>query len=284
VSSERFIDLHAHSTASDGSLRPAELVRRAAAEGLAALALTDHDTTDGLAEAREEGLKAGIEVVNGVEISVKWNDGTFHLLGYLFAETPDFSAGIARLKALRRERNERMIAKLNELGFRVSMEDVAAEAGGGQVGRPHMAKALVKKGLVGSFGEAFERLLRRGRPAYVVVDRLEPEEAFALVRGAGGVPVLAHPFQLRLEPGALDARVAEWKALGLGGLEVQHSTHDSARQALLESLAAKHGLAGTGGSDFHGDTKPDVALGRAHGGARIPYSRLETLGRAAWNS
>lgn len=274
---DSFIDLHAHTTASDGSLSPAQLVRAAAAEGLAALAVTDHDTVGGLEEARSEARRAGIELVNGMELSIRWDEGTFHLLGYLFEEGPGLAAGLAQLQALRHDRNLKMIARLNELGYAVSYADVAAESGGGQVGRPHMAKALVKKGLVPTVQDAFERLLRRGRPAYVIVDRLEPRDAFELVRRAGGVPVLAHPYQLRLAEEALDARIPEWKDAGLGGIEVQHSSHDAARQSFLERLAAKHGLAATGGSDFHGDTKPDVALGRAHGGARIPMSRLDDL-------
>lgn len=274
---DAFIDLHAHTTASDGSLSPTELVRAAAAEGLAALAVTDHDTVEGLAEARIEARRAGIELVNGMELSVRWDEGTFHLLGYLFEEGPGLSSGLAQLQALRHDRNLRMIGRLNELGYGVSYADVAAESGGGQVGRPHMAKALVRKGLVPTVQEAFERLLRRGRPAYVIVDRLEPEDAFALVRRAGGVPVLAHPYQLRLSEEELDARIPGWKDAGLGGIEVQHSSHDAARQSFLERLAGKHGLAATGGSDFHGDTKPDVHLGRAHGGTRIPVSRLDDL-------
>ncbi|MCC6739180.1 MAG: PHP domain-containing protein [Planctomycetia bacterium] len=274
---DAFIDLHAHTTASDGSLSPTELVRAAAAEGLAALAVTDPDTVEGLAEARIEARRAGIELVNGMELSVRWDEGTFHLLGYLFEEGPGLSSGLAQLQALRHDRNRRLIGRLTELGSGVSYADVAAESGGGQVGRPHMAKALVRKGLVPTVQEAFERLLRRGRPAYVIVDRLEPEDAFALVRRAGGVPVLAHPYQLRLSEEELDARIPGWKDAGLGGIEVQHSSHDAARQSFLERLAGKHGLAATGGSDFHGDTKPDVHLGRAHGGTRIPVSRLDDL-------
>ncbi|MEK7468367.1 MAG: PHP domain-containing protein [Planctomycetota bacterium] len=276
---ERFVDLHSHTTASDGSLRPAELVRKAAAEGLTALAVTDHDTIEGLAEARDESRKAGIELVNGMELSVKWNEGTFHLLGYLFEEGPGLAEGLAKLQALRHDRNLRMLAKMNELGIDVSHADIAAESGGGQVGRPHMAKALVRKGHAASIHDAFEKLLRRGRPAYVIVDRLEPSDAFSLVRHAGGVPVIAHPYQLRLTEEELDARVAGWKKDGLGGIEVQHSSHDAARQSFLEGLAKRHGLAATGGSDFHGDTKPDARLGWAGGGARIPLSRLDDLKR-----
>ena len=276
---EHFVDLHAHTTASDGSLRPAELVRKAAAEGLAVLAVTDHDTIDGLAEAKDEARKTGIELVNGMELSVKWDVGTFHLLGYLFEEGPGLAEGLAKLQALRHDRNLRMIAKLNEIGIPMTYAEVAAEGGGGQVGRPHMAKALVKKGHAASIHDAFEKLLRRGRPAYVIVDRLEPSDAFALVRDAGGVPVVAHPYQLRLKEEELEARVSEWKKDGLGGIEVQHSSHDAARQSFLEGLAKRHGLAATGGSDFHGDTKPDARLGHAGGGSRIPLARLDDLKR-----
>ncbi len=277
MSRETFIDLHAHTTASDGSLSPADLVKKAAAEGLAALAVTDHDTVAGLAEARSAARQSGIELVNGMELSVKWDEGTFHLLGYLFEEGPGLAAGLAKLQALRHDRNMRMIDRLNELGYAVTYAEVVAASGGGQVGRPHMAKALVAKGLVASVPDAFEKLLRRGRPAYVIVDRLDPWDAFSLVRKAGGVPVIAHPYQLRLSEQALDERIPEWKEAGLGGIEVQHSSHDAARQSFLAGLAEKHDLAATGGSDFHGDTKPDVQLGRAGGGARIPVSRLDDL-------
>lgn len=252
-------------------------MRLAADEGLRALAVTDHDTTDGLAEAREEASRRGIELVNGMELSVRWPDGTFHLLGYLFEEGPGLAEGLARLQALRRERNERMLAKLNGLGHALTMDDVRAQSGGGQIGRPHMAKALVAKGVVASVQEAFEKLLRRGAPAYAMVERLTEAEAIGIVKRAGGAAVLAHPYQLRLKPEGLDARLAEWKAAGLDGIEVQHSSHDPERQRVLEELAARHGLAGTGGSDYHGDTKPDVRLGTAWGGQRIRYERLEAL-------
>ena len=279
MSSELFIDLHAHTTASDGSLSPTELVRKAAAEGLSALAVTDHDTIAGLSEARDEAKRAGIELVSGMELSVKWDEGTFHLLGYLFEEGPGLAEGLAKLQALRHDRNLRMVAKMIDLGVGITYDEVVAESGGGQVGRPHMAKALIKKGHAASVHDAFEKLLRRGKPAYVVVDRLEPEDAFSLVRRAGGVPVVAHPYQLKLKDAELEARVAEWKKSGLGGIEVQHSSHDASRQSFLDGLAKRHDLAATGGSDFHGETKPEVQLGRAGGGARIPLSRLDELKR-----
>jgi len=276
---EPVVDLHAHTTASDGSLRPARLVQRAAEAGLAALAVTDHDTVDGLAEAREEAGRAGIELVNGMELSVKWGDGTFHMLGYLFEEGPALDAGLAGLKGIRQERNEKMIRKLNELGFPVTTEEVVAASGGGQVGRPHMAKALVARGYFPTVDAAFATLLRKGRPAYVTVERLEPEGAIALIHEARGVAVLGHPYQLKLDAAALDAQVAGLKRAGLDGIEVQHSNHDPERQSLYESLARKYDLAGTGGSDFHGDVKPDIRLGRAWGGAPIPLSRLDDLKR-----
>ncbi|NUN50945.1 MAG: PHP domain-containing protein [Candidatus Brocadiae bacterium] len=274
---EPSIDLHAHTTASDGSLRPAELVRQAAADGLSALAVTDHDTAEGLEEARDEARRTGIELVNGIEISVHWEAGTFHLLGYLFEETPALRAGLQELQGLRRERNARMIAKLNELGYRLTEEEVAAEGGGGQIGRLHIARALLRRGAVSTVEEAFGRLLRRGRPAFVMVDRLGAAEAIRMIRSAGGVAVVAHPFQLRLGEDALDGAVAEWTALGLGGIEVQHSSHDAGQVAFLSALAGRHNLAATGGSDFHGENKPGIPLGRAGEGARIPLSRLEDL-------
>jgi hypothetical protein len=270
------IDLHLHTTASDGALAPAELVDAAAAAGLKAAAVTDHDTVAGVAEAREAGRGLELEVVAGVEISLEAGfAGGMHLLGlWVRPESPALAEALAWLQEARARRNPLIAARLAELGFPVSMEEVSAVAGGGQVGRPHFARALVAAGAVSTVGEAFNRLLRAGGPAYVAKKRLSPEEGIRVVRAAGGVPVLAHPGLLPVRGAELEALARRLKGLGLEG---HYTDHDTATQRHLVSLAARLGLAVSGGSDFHGPNKPEILLGRGRGGLRVPASLLAAL-------
>ncbi len=275
------IDLHTHTTASDGTLSPRELVAAAQEAGLEAVAITDHDTVAGLAEGLAAGRELGLEVVPGVEISMEVGlTGGAHLLGlWVRPADPGLLAGLERLQQARRQRTPRLLARLNELGLPLSLEEVLAQTKGGdaQVGRPHVARALVAKGLAGSVGEAFNRWLAAGAPAYVPKERLPAAQGIALVRGAGGVPVLAHPGLLDLDRAGLESLVLRLRGMGLEGLEAYYSEHDSATQRYLVSLAARLGLAVSGGSDFHGGTKPQVALGRGKGGLRVPASLLAAL-------
>lgn len=272
------IDLHAHTTASDGSLTPTELVALAQATGLRALAVTDHDTTAGVAEAVAAGKAAGVEVVPGVELSVEYPHGQFHLLGYLIDTAASvLPARLADLQERRATRNDRMLARMQEGGLPISMEDVVAEAGGGLVGRPHMALALVKKGVVATTQEAFDRYLGAGTPFNIPKERLSPVEAIDLIHAAGGKAVLAHPYTIKLAGDAFEAEMARLRGLGLDGLEAYYSQHSAEQVAAFLAVAERLGLKVTGGSDYHGRSKPHVKLGVVHGGQPMPYAVLEAL-------
>lgn len=259
-----YIDLHTHSTASDGSFRPREVVRLAKERGLKAIALTDHDTIDGLAEAAAAGVEFGLEVIPGVEISAQYPSGTMHILGYFL----DYQSGLlakrlAVLKQARKDRNPQIIAKLNTLGIPVTIEQVEQISGGGQLGRPHIAQALYQGGYVRSLQEAFEKYLGNDGLAYVGKFRFPPGEALAMIREARGIPVIAHPFTLGLQTSeTLRPLLRELMPLGLAGLECYYPEHSAGQEALYLSLARELGLLVTGGSDFHGYIKPEVNLGR----------------------
>ncbi|ADK83973.1 PHP domain protein [Desulfarculus baarsii DSM 2075] len=280
-STTALIDLHTHTTASDGSCRPAEVVAAAKAAGLAAVAITDHDTTAGLDEALAAGRELGLEVIPGVEISVNGGPtGSMHVLG-LFVDhhRPDFAQAMERLQEARAQRNPQIAQKLQEMGVAVTMDMVRAHAGGGLVGRAHFAQAMVELGAVANRQEAFGRYLARGKPAYVEKYRLECDQAMALLRAAGGVPVLAHPGLLKQPPTALEALLRQLASMGLEGLEAHYSEHDELLTKRLQAMAGKLGLIVTGGSDFHGAAKPDIRLGTGLGLLRTPASLLEPLRR-----
>lgn len=273
------IDLHAHTTASDGSLTPTALVRLAAERGLSTIAVTDHDTVSGCAEALAAAPAAGVEVVPGIEISVDYPQGEFHLLGYFVDhEDPSFLAQLHRLQDNRVNRNHQMMAKLQAAGLPITMEDVIAEAGGGQIGRPHMAKALVRRGVVGSVQEAFDRYLADGAPCHVPKIKLDPEAAIALIHAAGGVAILAHPKYLEFpDLASLERAIAAWSAAGLDGIECYYSQHSEAETAAYLAIARRLGLLVSGGSDFHGDSKPDVKLGAVYRGGPLARDRLPPI-------
>ncbi|MEU5256868.1 PHP domain-containing protein [Streptomyces longwoodensis] len=255
------IDLHCHSTASDGTDSPAELVRNASAAGLDVVALTDHDTTRGHAEAIA-ALPAGLTLVTGAELSCRLDGVSMHLLAYLF--DPEESALLAERELVRDDRVPRargMVAKLNELGVPVTWEQVARIAGDGSVGRPHAASALVELGVVPTVSDAFtEEWLADGGRAYVAKHETDPFEAVRLVKGAGGVAVFAHPGASKRGRTVPESAIAELAAAGLDGIEVDHLDHDADTRARLRGLAADLGLLVTGSSDYHGSRKT-VALG-----------------------
>jgi predicted metal-dependent phosphoesterase TrpH len=274
------IDLHTHSTASDGSLRPGELVEYAVKKGAAAIALTDHDTIEGLPEALQAAGERGLELVPGLEISADHPGGTMHILGYFI--NPDdalLQQELSRLQEARRERNPKIIAKLQQLGIPVTYDQVRALAEG-QVGRPHIARAMLQLGAVKTLDEAFRNFLTKGAPAYVEKFRYPPEKAVALIIRAGGVPVLAHPFTLKFaSPDELRRIVSALKDQGLGGMECLYSEHTAEQTRRYSALAAELGLAVTGGTDFHGKNKEGVDLLTGYGSLRIPYRLLEGLKR-----
>ncbi|MBW1918410.1 MAG: PHP domain-containing protein [Deltaproteobacteria bacterium] len=276
-----YVDLHTHSTASDGSFRPQELVTMARDRGLRAMALTDHDTIDGVAEAIQAGAQLGIEVIPGIEISADFPEGTMHILGYFIDyQQPLFNQQLQVLKEARAHRNPRIVEKLNQLGLTISWEDILQVSGGGQIGRPHIARALVVKGYVQDQQEAFDQYLRQGGPAYVPKFRLPPAEAIALIRQAQGIPVLAHPFTLGLGLEQLKAQLQELQELGLAGLEVYYPEHSPNMQADYFRLTQELGLLVTGGSDFHGANKPGIELGKGPHQRYLTYELVLNL--KAW--
>src|SRR3990172_7149142 len=236
------IDLHTHSTASDGTLTPEALIDLAAAQKLTALALTDHDTVAGLPPALAQGKKHGLEVVPGVELGIQWNGpeasgGQMHLLGYFFrADDASLCERLSWLRDRRRERAQRIVEKLKAAGVALSFERIEQIAGGESIGRPHVAQALIGAGGVASMGGAFGRFWTHGRPGYEDKDELTPAQAIQLIRSAGGVAVLAHPGTLKLKASGLQRCVEELKGYGLAGLEALWSSHSPEPGRGLKSL------------------------------------------------
>jgi predicted metal-dependent phosphoesterase TrpH len=255
------IDLHCHSTASDGTDSPAELVRNAAAVGLDVVALTDHDTTRGHAEA-VAALPEGLTLVTGAELSCRVDGVSMHMLAYLFdPEEPDLLAERELVRDDRVPRAQGMVAKLNALGVPVTWEQVRRIAGDGSVGRPHVASALVELGVVPTVSDAFtQEWLADGGRAFVEKHETDPFEAIRLVKQAGGVCVFAHPAAAKRGRTVPESAIAEMAAAGLDGIEVDHMDHDADSRARLRGLAAELGLLVTGSSDYHGSRKT-VALG-----------------------
>jgi predicted metal-dependent phosphoesterase TrpH len=273
------IDLHTHSTVSDGSDPPARIPDLAAAAGCDAVALTDHDRLDGLAEARARAQALGVQLVPGCEVSCEWAPGTLHVLVY-FVEPGEgpLQDELTRLQTDRAERNRRMVERLSAAGLPVTLEELDAEAGGKGAGRPHMAAILVRKGIVGSVQEAFDRYLARGRPAYVSKARLSAHTVAEEARGSGGVAVLAHPLSLQLGEDELDSTVGELADAGLSGLEAIYGRYSPEERAGLADIAKRRGLVVTGGSDYHGTFKPDLTVGTGRGDLSVPDSTLVALG------
>jgi len=257
------IDLHTHTTASDGTLTPQELVDLAAAKGVRALALTDHDTVAGIATALECGKERRVEVIPGIELAAKWNGvGQMHILGYhIDRDNTRFTDRLSWLQARRRERGERIVSRLNELGVPISWERVEQLAGTGSVGRPHVARVLLESGQVETISEAFSRYLSPGAPAYLEKVEMAPAEAIELIRTAGGVAVLAHPSTLKLTGSKLEACVEHLATLGLAGIEVYWPKHTEVEKASYKRLGDHYNLVATMGSDFHGSSKPAIELG-----------------------
>ena len=272
------IDLHTHSNCSDGSFSPKQLVELASKVGLRAIALTDHDTVAGVAEAVAAGKELGVEVVPGVEISAEYPAGTMHILGYYFDPShPELLKALEELQQARAERNPKIIERLQSLGLEITTTEVLSISGG-QVGRPHIAKALVEKGYVSSIDEAFSRYLKKGGIAYVEKFRLPPQEAIATIRRAGGLATLAHPFTLEIEDSReLTSLASELQEMGLEGIEVFYPDHTEEMTVLYHNLAKGLRLVSTGGSDFHGNLKDRSYLGEDILGQKVDYGLLKAL-------
>jgi len=272
------VDLHTHSTHSDGSLLPGQLLALAKEKGLRAIALTDHDTVAGVEEAVTAGKELGVEVVPGVEISAQFGPGTMHILGYYLQTTqPELIGALKKLQQARAARNPKIIERLQTLGLKITAAEVL-ELSGGQVGRPHIAQALVQRGYVSSMDEAFSRYLKKGAVAYVEKFRFSPQHAIGLIRKAGGLASLAHPFTLGIdEPAELRPVVMELQAMGLEGMEVFYPEHTEQMTALYDDVAQRLGLLRTGGSDFHGDLKTGSDLGGGKQAHNLDYALLQAL-------
>jgi len=279
-----YVDLHLHTTASDGAMTPSAIVRYAKTKGLEAIAITDHDTIEGLDEGLREGEKIGFEVIPGVEISAEYSPGSMHLLGYFFeVHDPLLKGKLDYLQKARADRNPKIIENLNRLGVKIRYEEVVKVSGGGQVGRPHFAQVLIEKGYVRSFQEAFERFLKKGAPAYVDKLRFKPKEAISFIEEAGGVTVLAHPKTLGMSgSSALEKTLLDLIEIGLKGVEIFYPEHTPMEVAQFKALAERYGLLMTGGTDYHGIAKEELDIGIGRGEMRLPYSLVEGL-KAALN-
>ena len=272
------IDLHLHTTASDGTDTPAQLVEKAAALGLAAIAVTDHDTVAGLPEAAQAGTRYGVEVIAGIELSTDYRDNNVHVLGYFL--DPDAAALRSALDWARREfaeRNAKMIAMLASDGFDISLEALEAEYPGAVLARPHMAEHLVKKGYADSIEDAFDRYLGVGRKYFLPRRRIPLAEAIAAIRASGGLASLAHPLQYGYPPDEVTTMIACARDGGVGALECIYSGYTSEQMRWLLDRAAEYGLAVSGGSDCHGARKRHISLGCGTGELAIPYEVLRRL-------
>ncbi|HSB45054.1 MAG TPA: PHP domain-containing protein [Nitrospira sp.] len=276
------IDLHLHTTHSDGSLRPSDVLALARQANVSALAITDHDITTGIPEAMATGETLGIEVIPGVEISSFDGKSELHILGYCVRwQDAAFNQRLATLRESRHRRNPLIIERLREAGLDVNYEEVRALAGTESVGRPHIAQLLMQKKYVSSAKEAFDRYLAEGRPAYVARELPTPAEAISWIREAKGVAVLAHPTWVKESGEGLRTCVTTLKEAGLGGIEVHYSTHSKSQTAGYLDLAHRLDLLITGGSDFHGLTKPDIEVGSGRGDLQVNPRLLAPLKEAA---
>ena len=270
------IDLHIHSSASDGTDSPAEVVRKAGALDLAAVAITDHDTVAGCAEAAAEGQKLGVEAVSGVELTSRYGR-TIHILGYyLRTNSPVLTRTLDRIISERDERNRKMARMMAADGIAIDYDEMKSRFGS-SIGRPHFGRVLVEQGLAESVQDAFDRYIEKGQRYYLPRWMLSIERSVEVIREAGGVPVLAHPFQYKLDEPALRQLIEHCMDHGLLGLECRYSLYDEEQSQYLLSLAKEYGLVPTGGSDFHGSNKPHISIGTGTGTLAVPESWLEPV-------
>lgn len=273
------VDLHTHSAASDGSDPPAQLVRLAAECELSTLALTDHDTQEGVEEARRAAGPLGIDLIAGTELSLEHQSGGMHLVVLWLEPGPGpLQDHLVSLRVGRDRRNRTIVEILSGLGMPISVEEITEEGGGGSVGRPHIAAVMVQKGYTQDIRTAFDDWLGNGKPAYVERPRLGPEEAIGLARESGGVPVLAHPHTLGINRAAAMADLLNrLKSAGLVGLEAFYSSYRRHEREGYADLARRFGLVPSGGSDYHGSYKPGLELRIGYGDLNVPEACLEEL-------
>ena len=274
---EKYIDLHTHSLKSDGSMTPAEVVREAKRAGLSAIALSDHDTVDGVEEAMAEGERVGVEVVPAIEFSVLSKTET-HILGYFIDyNNPDLKQMLKEIVDLRIERNHVTCARLNELGFDITLEEVRALAPNNFVGRAHFARVLMDRGYTETVKEGFDKYMSVGKYAYCEKQRLSAKEAIELIDKCGGVSFLAHPHLTKLPDDELRDFLIELKGYGLSGLEGYYTDYTPEMQEKYQTMAEELGLMISGGTDFHAQMKPHISIGTGTGNMKIPYAVLERI-------
>lgn len=273
-----FVDLHVHSNASDGTLTPSEVVSLAIKKNLTAIALTDHDTIDGLAEAKKASLGHPIEIIPGIELSCVYNGQEIHILGlFVDSSDSDFIREISGLKNIRDKRNQEMIRRFQASDIMITLEEVTAGNPGTVITRAHFARALYEKGYVKTMDQAFKKYLTYGSRFCPKKEEITPEYAMKILTDNHAFPVLAHPYQYRLGDKKTEELISDLKKLGLLGLEVYHSSNNTYESSKLKKLTKQYGLFPTGGSDFHGSNKPDIDLGTGRGGLRISYLLLEDI-------
>lgn len=273
-----FVDLHTHSTASDGTLTPEELVALAVSKDLKAIALTDHDTIDGISRAKKAAAASGMELIPGMELSCVCEGTEIHILGFFTDETSEILRdGLARFCKVRDTRNQDMLSRFQEDGFDISWDDLRQGHPDTVITRAHFARVLAEKGYVTSPDQAFERYLQYGGRYCTRPKRVTPEQVMELMRASHVWPCLAHPMQYHMGYREIHSLALHLKDLGLRGIEVYHSSHNQGQSAKLQVITKELGLLPSGGSDFHGSNKPDVELGRGRGGLRVSYALLRDI-------
>jgi 3',5'-nucleoside bisphosphate phosphatase len=278
------IDLHIHSTASDGTLTPFEILALAETLHLGAISLTDHDAVDGNRDLLRTGVPRSVKFLTGIEISALPPllfpvSGSFHILGYgIDIEDKALNQTLITLQDARKNRNPYIIQKLNTLGIKVDLNQVRQFSGECQLGRPHIANYLVHEGFADSIDEAFDKYLGKEKPAYVEKFRISCREAIKLILDAGGLPVLAHPYLLKLGKGVVfEEFIGELKSMGLKGIEIYYPEHPMESVRFYAKIARDYNLIITGGTDFHGDIKPEIKLGSGFGDLFVPYEIYENI-------
>lgn len=275
---QQWIDLHVHSTCSDGTFTPTELVAYALQKGLAALALTDHDTTDGITEAQKAARNTSLQIIPGIELSTGYQGRDIHVLGLnIDPENDEFQKWLHEFQDTRNRRNQKMIGKMQEYGLSITLEEVEKSYPDSICTRAHFARYLKETGQVSSLAEAFDRYLNDHGPCFVPREKISPQMAVKLIHQGGGKAVLAHPLLYRMSDEPLQKLISEMKKTGLDGIEAIYSCNKGKDESYVRQLARKYGLFITGGSDFHGTNKPDIDLGTGRGNLRIPVELLKDL-------
>ncbi|MEA4973258.1 MAG: PHP domain-containing protein [Candidatus Metalachnospira sp.] len=274
-------DLHTHSKASDGTKSPTELVRIAKDTGLTSIALTDHDTIDGLAEFNEAGVEYNIETISGIELAAAYKNTELHIVGLFIDEkNKDLIASMKYIVNEREERNKKMLKVLKRLGVDISIEELEKNAGGNIITRAHYANVLTQKGYVQNNDEAFNKYIGSGKPGYVKRDTLTPKNCIEAIRNSGGIPILAHATLYGFNYLEIHSIVGELKKYGLMGMETLYSTYTQKQANEIRKICEHYNLLKSGGSDFHGDNKPDIAIGKGRGNLKIPQDFVDKMKEA----